>query len=192
MKWYKFDIRNLTKEEYDFYFSLMSIEKQQRVSRFRHYSDKLRSVSGEMLARKAISEWCNIDNSEIVFSKSKYGKPFVQDMNVEFSVSHSGDFAVCAVDAFPIGIDIEKIRMVNTETIRKACTPEEADYILKNHTENHTPAEDELIRFFEIWTAKEAYFKQLGCGIYIPDKCDLNYDSITHFKFDGYVGAICC
>ena len=105
MKWYKYDIRDLTQEEYEQWYSLMSFEKKQRVDRFRFMDDKKRTVVGEMLARKAIAEWCHVSEEDIKFGLSEYGKPFAIGLDVEFNISHSGDLVVCAVDNKPVGID---------------------------------------------------------------------------------------
>ena len=51
MKWYKYDIRDLTDTEYNKWYSLMSEDKRHRVDRFRFLDDKKRTVAGEMLAR---------------------------------------------------------------------------------------------------------------------------------------------
>ena len=67
MKWYKYDIRELTDKEYYKWYSLMSVEKQHRVDRFRFEDDKKRTVAGEMLARKAISEWCSVNAEDVIF-----------------------------------------------------------------------------------------------------------------------------
>ena len=67
MKWYKYDIRDLTDAEYNKWYSLMSEDKQHRVERFRFLDDKKRIVVGEMLARKAIAEWCGVAPESIDF-----------------------------------------------------------------------------------------------------------------------------
>ena len=108
MKWYKYDIRDLFQDEYEKWYSLMSVEKKQRVDRFRLVDDKKRTVAGEMLARKAIAEWGGIAPESITFGTKEHGKPYAKDLAVEFNVSHSGDMVVCAVDDKPIGIDIER------------------------------------------------------------------------------------
>ena len=168
MKLYQYDIRNLSQEEYIKWYSLMSKEKKVRVDRFRFEDDKKRTVIGEMLARQAISAWCNIAVENIVFNKNEYGKPFVKDLAVEFNISHSEDMVVCIVDKDPIGIDIEKIRPIDLSVARRICNDDELLYLF-----NHTPTEDDfsytedialLTRFFEIWTKKEAIVKFLGCG----------------------------
>lgn len=169
MKWHKYDIRNLTHFEYAKWYALMSKDKQARVGRFRFEDDKKRTVASEMLARKAVDEWCNIPAESIVFDKTETGKPYAKGLPVEFNMSHSGNMVVCAVDNKPVGIDIEKIRPIDLTVARRICTDEELVYLF-----NYTPTEQDfayttdyeiLTRFFELWTAKEAYGKCLGVGI---------------------------
>lgn len=169
MKWHKYDIRNLTPFEYAKWYSLMNKDKQVRVDHFRFEEDRKGAVAGEMLARKAIAEWCNVTPESVIFDTQKYGKPYVKDLSVEFNISHSGDMVVCAVDDKPIGIDIEKIRSIDLMVARRICTDEELQYLF-----GHTPTEQDftytsdtkiLTRFFELWTAKEAYGKCTGTGM---------------------------
>jgi len=169
MKWYHYDIRELTEEEYQKWYNLMSAEKKARVDRFRQPDDKKRTVAGEMLARKAIAQWCGVDTVSIKLDTTEHGKPFAVGLDVEFNISHSGDMVVCAISDQPVGIDIELIRPVDLRTAKHFCTPEDLEYLF-----GHTPSEDEFIkteeeailhRFFQIWTAKEAYCKCMGRGI---------------------------
>ncbi len=169
MKWYKYDIRDLTDAEYNKWYSLMNEDKQQRVDRFRFDDDKKRTVAGEMLARKAISEWCDVAPENITFGIKEHGKLYSKDFDVEFNISHSGDMVVCAVDNKPIGIDIEQIRPIDLSVAKRICTDEELLYLF-----GHAPTDEDfkyttdtetLTCFFELWTAKEAYGKCQGKGI---------------------------
>ena len=94
MKFYQYNIRDLSDENYIHYYSLMSEEKKRRVDRFRFEDDKKRTVVGEMLARQAISEWCGAAEESITFEKAEHGKPYAKDLNVEFNISHSADMVV--------------------------------------------------------------------------------------------------
>lgn len=169
MKWYKYDIRELSDKEYCKWYSLMSVEKQRKVDRFRFEDDKKRTVAGEMLARKAISEWCSVNVEDVILDKKEYGKPYAIDLDVEFNISHSGYIVVCVVDCSPIGIDVEKIRPIDLNVAKRFCNKEELFYLF-----GHEPAEEDFIytsetdilsRFFEIWTKKEAYGKFIGFGL---------------------------
>lgn len=160
MEWYHYNIQGLTSQEYDRWYELMDAEKKARVDCFRFVEDKKRTVAGEMLARKAIAKWCQVPAESVVFGKNNYGKPFAKDLAVEFNVSHSGDMVVCAVSNRPIGIDVEQIRPIRDSVAKRICSQEELDYLSGSADE-----EDRLNRFFEIWTAKEAYCKCIGTGI---------------------------
>lgn len=169
MTWYKYDIRDLTDAEYNKWYSLMNEDKQHRVDRFHFINDKKRTVAGEMLARKAIAAWCSVEPESIIFAIGEHGKPYAVDLDVEFNISHSGDMVVCAVDDNPVGIDIEKIRPIDLTVAKRICTEEELLYLF-----GHTPMSEDFVyttdstvlkRFFELWTAKEAYGKCIGVGV---------------------------
>lgn len=187
MKWYKYDIRDLSDDEYNKWYSLMNEDKQRRVDRFRFVDDKKRTVAGEMLARKAIAEWCGVTPESIVFGKKEHGKPYAKGLAVEFNISHSGDMVVCAVDDKPIGIDIEQIRPIDLSVAKRICADEELLYLF-----GHAPTEQDftyttdteiLTRFLELWTAKEAYGKCIGDGITNIDKdSNINCINITICK----------
>lgn len=169
MKWYKYNIKELTNTEYKKWYSLMNNEKQHRVDRLRFDVDKKRTVAGEMLARKAISEWCNVAVEKVIFDKSEYGKPYAVGLDVEFNISHSGDIVVCAVGNSPVGIDVEEIRPIDLKVAKRICTDDELIYLF-----GYIPTEQDFVyttdievltRFFKLWTKKEAYAKWVGIGI---------------------------
>lgn len=194
MKWYKYDIRDLTDAEYNKWYSLMSTDKQRRVDRFRFLDDKKRTVAGEMLARKAIAEWCGVAPESMSFGIKEHGKPYAKDLSIEFNISHSGDMVICAVDNNPIGIDIEQIRPIDLTVAKRICSEEELLYLF-----NHAPTEQDftyttdteiLTRFFELWTAKEAYGKCIGNGIENLKK-NIQKKSTQHFTVEDYIISMC-
>ncbi len=170
MKFYQYNIRDLSDESYTHYYSLMSEKKKQRVNRFRFENDKKRTVVGEMLARGAISEWCGTSEESIVFEIAEHGKPYAKDLNVEFNISHSADMVVCVVDTQSVGVDIEKIRPVDLNTAKRIFNDEEVHYIFEciPDTEDYNDHTNDAVlqRFFELWTKKEAYGKLIGTGLF--------------------------
>ncbi len=187
MKFYQYNIRDLSDEMYIHYYSLMSEEKKRRVDCFRFEDDKKRTVVGEMLARQAISEWCGVPEESIVFEITEHGKPYAKDLNVEFNISHSADMVVCIVDTNPIGVDIEKIRPVDLNTAKRIFREEEIQYIfgciLEADDYYHYLNDATLQRFFELWTKKEAYGKLVGKGVFAKTKADAD---IKSWMEDGY------
>lgn len=169
MKWYKYDIRDFSKTEYEKWFFLMNEDKRKNVERFRFEDDKKRSVAGEMLAKKAIAEWCGMPAEEIVFGFAENGKPFAENTDAQFNISHSGNLVVCAVDGRPVGIDVEQIRHIDLKIAKRIYTDDELCYLFgfppSEDDFNVLPDEGMLLRFFELWTAKEANLKYTGAGI---------------------------
>lgn len=173
MKWYKYSAVNMPEALYDKYLSAMSDERKEYVFAINNKTDKKLTVAAEMLIKKAVSEFSGITEEEIIVIKDAYGKPYAKGINVHFSISHSGDYAVCAIDEKPIGIDIEKHRPLKIKTAERFSNPDELDFI-----NGAMPDEQKaLSRFFEIWTAKEAAYKMQG-GI------NPNFKSIDTLKLN--------
>lgn len=166
MKYKIININDISDDEYRKWYSFIDVEKQNRVKRFHFVDDKKRTIAGDMLARTMIATHCNVNCANITFGKNKYGKPFVKDLPIEFNISHSNDLVIYAINDTPIGVDVEKIRVVDDAVITRVCNENELEYVLSDSTYK---------RFFEIWTFKEAYFKCIGTGI-------MDFKSIDYFN----------
>lgn len=90
----------------------------------------------------------------VVLSPS--GKPTIPG-GPAFSISHAGNAAVCAVDAGPVGIDIEPVTDI-PEGLLDSLAPSERAYVLARQGE-------EALRFFRLWTMKESIVKARGEGL---------------------------
>ena len=154
------NVNDFSKTEYDKFFLAMAEDKKEKISRFRFEEDRKRSILGDMLAREMIAKKCEVSPDSIVFKIIENGKPYVENLGIHFNISHSGDYVICAVSESEIGIDIEKIKEVKDGLTEYICTEEEKNYIASCKDK-----EKKQRRFFEIWTAKEAYFKFLGTGL---------------------------
>lgn len=81
------------------------------------------------------------------------GKPYYEEKQGLFlSLSHSGDYAVCAVSDSVLGVDIQKHQNVKSNLLKRITSPKEKSVA--------TEAE-----FFRLWTAKEACVKCTGAGL---------------------------
>ena len=145
---------------------MMSLEKQNKVKKFKNEKNRKLTVAGEMLARKLLSGYSHTSQEQIVFEIGEHGKPYAVGC-AEFNISHSGDMVVCCVSDKCIGIDIEMIKPLNSSIIRKLCTESDKRYIYGEDSLDETNefSNEQLYRFYEVWTAKEAYFKCIGTGI---------------------------
>lgn len=141
----------------------LSSDKREKIKRFHQLEDYRRSLFADILIRYMICKITRKEFAKIVFDYNKYGKPFlIGEPNIQFNVSHSGDWVVAVVNSFPIGIDIEKIRPIELRIGKRFFTNKEYEYIM-----NKNPI-SRLEYFYEIWTLKESYIKAAGMGLSIP------------------------
>ncbi len=161
MKWISGRISQFTHDEYATVYSSLSPSRKMRIDRYKREEDKMRSLLGELLLRRLLCESGVINP---VICSAENGRPYIENDGLHVSISHCDDIAVCAVCEEPVGIDIEKIKPVDSRLIKRVCTESEERYICFS---GNGLIEDRVVleRFFEIWTAKEAYFKKEGTGI---------------------------
>lgn len=176
-----FNINDLTQDEYTKWYSMMTAQRKEKVDKLRIAQKKYCTVAGEMIVKKYISNKLGIDYKHIIILTTEKGKPYVENINIHFNISHCENMVACAFDEKEIGVDIEKIRPINLSITKKVCTDNELLYIFEK-----TPQPDDfslcerkdlLEKFFQIWTTKEAYFKCVGTGI-------TQLKSIDCFKLD--------
>lgn len=192
MKLLKYNINNLTHDEYQKWYNLSNQTKKDRVNKARIKADKIRSVCADMLVKKAIAELTNIPAEKIILDEKENGKPYPVNIDLHFNISHCEDYVVCVVDTKPVGIDIEKIRPINLKIAKRFFNDEEQKYIFghSDSQEDFEKCSDNQIlkRFFEIWTAKEAYLKYTGEGICADLKAiSVPRKNVSTKIHDGYI-----
>ena len=169
MIWKSLDIRRYTNSEYLAAYQNLDDIKRARIERTRQRKDRLRTVLADDLARHMLGEAMGISPTAVRFSYAANGKPSVAGGGYEFSISHSDDIVVVAINEGPVGIDVEHIREVSPRLARKYFCDDENFYVFGHEPKDvdfeHMASTDIRMRFFEIWTAKEAYLKRLGEGL---------------------------
>ena len=99
--------------------------------------------------------------------RTERGKPYFPNCpEIGVSVSHSGDYFVCALAKGEVGIDLQEHRMLASDTV------EDAEIRLRriagrffNPTETEFAEINTFYRFYALWAAKESYVKYTGKGI---------------------------
>lgn len=181
VKWYKNDIRDVTDRDFESYYAAADAHRRAKCDGCRAREDRVRSVVGDHLARIAVSEHCHIPMEEIRFARTAAGKPYAVGLDVHFNISHSGHLVVCAVSDRPVGIDVQQMRAVRRRLTDKVCTPAELAYIREAPGWEEMLTGEAMVRFFRVWTTKEAYFKWSGTGI-----TDLkSFDTLPHIRSGG-------
>ncbi|MBQ2944417.1 MAG: 4'-phosphopantetheinyl transferase superfamily protein [Ruminococcus sp.] len=138
----------------------MSSQRQEKADRYKQESDRKACVFADMLLRQMLKEAGYTQTP--VFYKDEKGKPHLENDELYFSISHSGEFVACAVSRHPVGIDIEKKRLVDLPLIKRVCTEEELSFVLSGSTDI---TEGGCERFLTLWCLKEAYLKYTGEGL---------------------------
>lgn len=129
----------------------LSAEKQKKLGQLPLFRQR-QLICGEGFARLLLAKQLSIEPQAVQITYSLTGKPLTA--GAWFSISHTNDLIVCAVDFVPLGIDVEKIRPVGQGVIQKLL-PEQKSYI------KNAPVGNEDEYFFRVWTAGEAYVKCL-------------------------------
>ena len=153
-----FATTDIIRDEADFQRLYLSASPQRRlkVDKFRKSEDKKLSLLAEYLLRFALKEE-GITSYSII--KGDHGKPFLENENIFFNLSHSGNVCICAVSDNEVGCDVEKIEKANMKVAKRFFSPEEFK-ALENADESER---DDL--FFRIWTMKESFIKAVGTGL---------------------------
>lgn len=134
-------------------------EGREAVLRHKTVKGAQRTLLGELLSRKIISQQISKHTREINFKKTLKGKPYLENCPIRFNISHSGDWVVLAVADVDVGIDVEKIRQINYRIAERFFSAHENSLLEKKE------GTAKLNLFFDFWTLKESYLKLLGTGL---------------------------
>ncbi len=129
----------------------VSSARLQQAQAKRHADDRARCLCGG-LALDACLGTVGLCEREVKIQRDVHGKPFLAEYpQLHFSISHSGEWAVCVLDDAPVGIDVEQIRPIQTDRLAKRCF---------GLSEPISPCE-----FFDRWTRQESFLKATGIGL---------------------------
>lgn len=144
----------------DEYLAMLPAKAKQRVLQYVRAEDLQRSLFGELLVRRMVSEKLNIPFGEIEIGFSSKGKPMLKGKNdLHFNLSHSGHWVVCAIANKPVGIDVEVIQPGKLKIAKRFFTDTEIKDLRSKEEQ------EQLHYFFDLWTLKESYLKVLGKGL---------------------------
>lgn len=168
--------------------NFVSEERKAAIDRVRFDDSKLLTLYSALLARFAICEMTGIDNSDLNFSRTDHGKPFLPDISsIDFNISHTKGMILCSVtDTGKVGVDVEIVRPLKYNIMKRCFHPDEINYVESFNDDKH---------FFEIWTKKEAYTKYLGTGLAF-DITSVNMlakehdDKLTCFCENDYIFSV--
>lgn len=135
--------------------------RRQKIAGLKNDNDKNRSLAAAIALNAALKEY-GLEERTMEYELGKQGKPYFRNHpEIHFSLSHSGDYAICSIGSHEIGNDIERVRSGKEKVAQRFFTKEELDWIYDapNDIDN---------RIFRIWTMKESFLKVTGHGMSLP------------------------
>lgn len=135
----------------------LSDYRLEKLQRIKSEAQRRQSVGAELLLIAAL-EACGAQiTPPLAIYADADGKPRLCGEGLCFNLSHSGDYAACAVSSAPVGVDIQKSGARTESVARRVFLPEELRRI--EHSE------DQDACFAMLWSLKESYLKYLGTGL---------------------------
>ncbi len=143
--------------------NLLSPYRQQKIASLRHKKDKNRSLGAGIALDCALRAY-GLRERSAEYEFGEWGKPFLKyHPDIHFSLSHSGDYAICSIGDRPVGNDIERVKPGALKVADRFFTSEELDFLYAGQDD-----EEIMQRMFRIWTMKESFLKAVGRGISLP------------------------
>ena len=147
---------------------VLSRPELERAAAFRFPIHRDEFVIARGALRFLLGRYLEISPGDVEIEYAQNGKPYLRaaaDRNIQFNLSHSGNYAVFAFsNAVELGIDIERHQShVIDEGLLKQCLTD-----AENERYRIAPNDCKVQSFFDTWARKEAYMKLKGEGMSIP------------------------
>lgn len=171
-----------------------SENRKAKIAVYYYEKDKRLSALVYILLIMGFSKLLGI-NEDLKFGYGQYGKPYIENHTVGFSLSHSGSKGICAFSDSDTGADIESFTKTSKRVDSVLCDSEKI--LLENSSEESEKG------FVRLWTCKEAYAKYTGRGlnenISTLDMSSADSDCCFYFMgkkiftldIGGYIMSVC-
>ena len=156
MKLYIVDLR--TVEDSAETRKMLSGARKAKLDRLKQEKSRRACIGAELALIQAVRENIKDVKIPIEWTVNENGKPYLPNHpDFHYNISHSGDYAVCAVGESETGVDIQEYRKPDMRLAKRRYTEAEYEYTKENPQPN----------FFRIWSRKESVLKAAGIGITI-------------------------
>lgn len=160
IKIYMMNVSGIDLEDEKWYENL-SDRRLEKVRRIKNDSAKRRSIAAEALLNIGMDKEIRGIKHPVIWDTDDMGKPYLTDYpDIYMNISHSRDYAVCAISDMPVGVDIQYMREVNLKIAEHRFTKSEQEYIKSSENPKET--------FYEMWVRKESFVKAVGTGLSMP------------------------
>ena len=141
--------------------TLLSAERKAYIEKLKNSQVVRLSLGAGVLLFFALQKCKHTEQLEKI-KKTPLGKPYLEGTDFQFSLSHSGKYALCAYGDRKIGADLQQIKEKIPERTKKILSKDE-DFFLAEFAE-----QDRTQLFFRLWARKESLIKWDGRGLRLP------------------------
>jgi len=140
--------------------SMISEDRKEKINQYKNPAPARLSLGAGTLLRLAM-EKCHVSDQLTEIAYGKHGKPYLKGSDFHFSLSHSGEYVVCAYGDESLGADIQRIKDSIPNHTNKILSQAEKSYL------DSLNGKDKNNAFYRIWTRKESLIKWDGRGLKI-------------------------
>ncbi|WP_165763843.1 4'-phosphopantetheinyl transferase family protein [Halalkalibacter urbisdiaboli] len=141
------------------FLEIVDDDLRKKLARNKRKSDFELRLCTHVLLRMMINRFYQYDVNKLTFGKNLYGKLYIEQADIHFNISHSHEWGICVIDRTPVGVDIEKVKPINVQSMMKCFSESEQKTLLQ------LQKTDQIQEFYRIWVLKESYLKKLGVGL---------------------------
>jgi 4'-phosphopantetheinyl transferase len=146
-------------------FDFLSEYRKNKLKRITNPKLRKQGIGAELLLIEALKHNGNCPELPLKIVTNNEGKPEIEG-GLYFNLSHSDDYAVCAISDSPIGVDIQIVIKFDEKLVTRYFSESENIWLDKDR---------DNLTFTKVWSTKESYIKLLGKGI---ASCPLNSFSV--------------
>ena len=150
------DMTQCSEQEVARLLPLVSAQRREQALRFTHLFGQYCCLKSYEMLQQLLASAPYTLHSTPTFDYNEYGAPSIKN-GPYFSISHCKSGIAVAVSNQPIGIDIEVVRSLKVDLVKKTMDSLEQEAILS--------ASQPDWAFTRLWTRKEAFLKMKGTGI---------------------------
>ena len=160
---YLLNRNELEKINYD--ESILTEARREKIAKLKHEDDQQLSACVELLLIHALKELDPEVELPLRITEEESGNllldtPVTGFEKLYFNLSHSKDYAVCALCTEPVGVDIENVKTKDVAHMDRIL--HEKENLVLGFISNK---EEQKKYFYECWVTKESYLKNLGLGL---------------------------
>ncbi|MBQ9493405.1 MAG: 4'-phosphopantetheinyl transferase superfamily protein [Oscillibacter sp.] len=123
--------------------------RREKILSLREERKRLQSLAAGLVSRNLLA---SVGISDDLLAYEESGKPYIQNRpEWHISISHSGQYAVCAVSRSPVAVDIQRHGGIYQAILSSGYTPKEREFCVRARNREQA--------FYDLWCRKECKAK---------------------------------